>query len=292
MELERDLFDQIVTSLGATSTDEGPPQCTPEQRRGGRLALTADVLVAPHGVVSAQPRKVQLRSLSRGGAAILDSAGTMHTGDKALLFLPRKDQKVISVVCLITNSRLMMDGRFRLGMQFLSRAEQTGASMLRGVNGLITRPLSAGPTSILDEIATSGTRPNDDASGNGNGGNGASGNLSGREERVEINVQSMFAPYSDGRTGPVSFVTVKDISRNGGVCIVSPEELARGDQFVLQVPREKGKPLTLICTAVDCRRLDDTNFRIGARFEARLLQEEKSPSGGGLLNRLRRWLAA
>ena len=61
---------------------------------------------------------------------------------------------------------------------------------------------------------------------------------------------------------------------------------------MLQIPRPKGAPLTMLCTVVDCKSLDDTNFRIGARFETKLLDQRGRVLPKGLLNKLRRWLAA
>ena len=73
--------------------------------------------------------------------------------------------------------------------------------------------------------------------------------------------------------------------------MIQPEEMTANEQFVLQVPRKKGAPLTMLCTVVDCKSLDDTSFRIGARFETKLLEDRAAPVTG-LLGRLRRWLAA
>ena len=55
--------------------------------------------------------------------------------------------------------------------------------------------------------------------------------------------------------------------------------------------RRKGKPLTMICTVVDTRRIDDDNVRIGARFVTRLPDGTRTPAHG-LVGRLRQWFAA
>ena len=67
MELAADVFEQIVASLGPAREEPVPPGAA-ERRRDKRVAVDAEVFVAPFGVASARPRKVKLRSISRGGA--------------------------------------------------------------------------------------------------------------------------------------------------------------------------------------------------------------------------------
>ena len=114
----------------------------------------------------------------------------------------------------------------------------------------------------------------------------------GREKRVELNAQALMSSYCDGRAGTMYLVTVKDISPGGGVCVLQPDPMKRDEQFLLQIPRQQGKPLMLICTVADCRPLDDGNFRIGARFEARLLPEPGTGlENAGLIGKLFRWIS-
>jgi hypothetical protein len=274
MELDQALFEQIVTGLGAARNDQRPAPDA-DKRGAGRIAISAEVVVEAFGTAKAQPRTVQLRSLSRGGAAILDW-GTIQTGDKVVLHLPKPDGSDVPVVCIVKNSRVS-GGEFRLGMQFLSRAEQTASPMVRAANGLVTRPENEGAVDILDAIADGVAVPTKGADG--------------REKRVEINVRAMMSTYFEGQCGPMYSVMVKDVSAGGGVCILHPEEMARDEQFVLQIPRKMGKPLTMICTVVDCRPLDDF-FRVGARFVTRLGADLDGSQRVGLLGRIKRWLAA
>ena len=314
MELEQEVFNQILGALGTGSQrgENRQPAADTQQdkRKATRIAVQADVTLAPHGVLSAKPRRVSLRSLSRSGAAVLDEI-TRQAGDKVVLYLPKAkgnpDQNAkgkpsaasIPIVCMVMNTRLLSSGHFRIGVQFLSRGEETGPAMLRGANGLVTRPHGGGSLNILDAIVENGqnsaaksatpvvgattsgkpsTSPSAVAAAKGN-----------REDRVDLKVQAMFCTYAEGRTGPISFVTVQDISLGGGVCILHSDQMQRGEQFVLQIPRPQGKPLTLICTVVGCRRVDHDSFRIGARYEARLLPDAMSDDEPkGFMGRLRR----
>jgi hypothetical protein len=279
MELDAELFEQITTALGAQRDEAEAGRDGVWHRTAGRYTVAADVLLEPHGVRSPRPRRVKLRSLSRTGAAILDTVPA-QPGERVLIHLPKPDGHAIPIVCVIRNIR-MSGPEFRIGMQFMSQAEQTGPQVVRGTDGLINRPPETGPLDVLERIARE--RPM-------HPGTGPTGD---RDERVVINAQGMMCSYSDGRTGPVYFVKVKDISPAGGVCIVQPEPMEPGEQFVLQIPRRQGTALTLICTAIGCRRLDDDSFRIGARFVTTLLRDVTNPSGrNGIIQRVRRWFAA
>jgi hypothetical protein len=272
MELTTDLFEQIVRGLGGGRGLEATAGAGSEKRRGDRLALTATVTIVPFGAAQATPRAVKLRSLSRSGAAILDW-GTMQAGDKVVLHLPKGAGETIPVVCGVKNSRLC-GGEFRIGMQFLSRAEQMGAPLLRAADGVAKRPVTEDPLAIIDAIA-----------------DGRVHGTANRNERIELNLKALMSPYKDGKAGEMAWVLVKDISVGGGVCVVQPDEMKRDEQFILQLPRGQGKPLTMICTVVESRRMDEENFRVGARFETRLPDGSQLASIG-FVGKIRRWFAA
>ena len=274
MELTTELFAQIVTGLGGGRGAERAGGAGAEKRRADRLALTATVMIAPFGAATATPRAVKLRSLSRTGAAVLDW-GTMQAGDKIVLYLPKGAGETVPVVCGVKNSRLC-GGEFRIGVQFLSRAEQMGAPLLRAADGVAHRPVTEDPMAIIDAIAE-----------------GRVTGSSNRNERVELNLKALMSPYKDGKGGEMSWVLVKDISVGGGVCVVQGDDLKKDEQFILQLPRAKGKPLTMICTVVECRRIDDDSFRVGARFETRLPDgTQPADASLGFVGKIRRWFAA
>jgi len=279
MELSAELFDQVVAGLGgpapapSVSAAAGtPPKPADERRRIARLTVATDVMVTPFGVAVSNPRPVRIQSLSRTGAAILDQR-TMQTGDKIVLHLPRPDLTLVPIACEVRNSRLSGSG-FRIGVEFLSHVEHTGApAMLRGADGVVQRQAGPGQHSVIDDIAE-----------------GRAVARGGRDSRVEVNVAAMASRYVDGRTHDMWAVTIKDISPGGGVCVIQPDEMKRGEQFVLQIPRRRGKPLMMLCTVVDCRVVKDGTCRVGARFVTRLSAEDKPPPS--LLGRVYRWFAA
>ena len=278
MELSIELFEQIVGALGAGSA-AGTPQGDAEKRRAARINLDVEVEIVPHGVASARPRKVKLLSLSRSGAAVRDWA-SMQAGEKIVLHLPKAGGGAVPVVCMVRNTRLS-GGEFRLGVQFLSTVEKTGPEMLRGVSGIVGRAVSAGNIDVIEQVALNGVDPT----------------RTGREHRANVNVQALMSPFENGAAGPMHVVTVRDISPGGGVCVLDHEEMRRDQQFVLQIPRKAGKPLTMLCTVADCRRLDDVQFRIGARFETKVAEatseDDEEPTGvRRLFTRVRRWFAA
>jgi hypothetical protein len=277
MELDAELFEQIIAAIGAQRDAAESPDGA-WQRSAARYVVAADVRLEPYGLRSPRPRRVKLRSHSRTGESILDTVPA-QPGERILIHLPKPDGNDVPIVCVIRNIR-MSGPEFRIGMQFVSQAEQTGPQVVRGTDGLINRPQETGPLDVLDRIARD--RPM-------HPGTGPTGD---RDERVVINAQGMMCSYSDGRTGPVYFVNVKDISPAGGVCIVQPEPMERGEQFVLQIPRRQGSALTLICTVIACRRLDDDSFRIGARFVTTLLRDVTKAGRDGIFERVRRWFAA
>src|SRR3954468_6055740 len=184
MELGKELFDQIVAGLGAARAGGSQPQPRqPEQRSADRLAISAEVKITSHGVIAAKATPAKLRSLSRSGAAVLDGLAR-QAGDKIVLYLPKAGGEAIPIVCAVMNTR-MSGGEFRLGVKFLSRAEQTGSVMLRGADGLVSRPTDPGSTEILDLIAE-GKVPL------------APLGPTIREQRVELNAQAMMSTYRDG----------------------------------------------------------------------------------------------
>jgi hypothetical protein len=291
MELSIELFDQIASALGGAAAAEcgagggaaaapATPKRDPENRRAARINLAADVQIVPYGVTSARPRTVKLLSLSRAGAAVLDWA-SMKAGEKIVLHLPREGGATVPIVCMVCNTRLS-GGQFRLGVQFLSTAENTGPGMVRGVDGLVGRAASSGDVDVIEQLALNGIDPA----------------RASREHRVNLNMQALMSPFENGVAGPMHVVTVRDISPGGGVCILEHEEMERGRQFVLQVPRRAGKALTMLCTVMDCRRMDDAQFRIGAKFETKVTQttgptdDDGRRRQRGVFARVRRWFAA
>src|SRR5688572_4381781 len=205
MELDAEQFEQVVAALGPARDEVVPPGMA-ERRRDKRLSVSADVFVAPFGVASAKPRKVKLRSISRGGAAIVDQF-TRPPGGKVVMFLPGKGGEVLPIVCIIMNCR-MTGAEFRIGMQFLSQSEAAGAQVTRNVRAIVNNVEVESPLQVLERIATHGVTHD------------------GPDRRIELNVHGvMTRDAGDGQPGPAMFVTVKDVSTAGGLSIVHAEEM-------------------------------------------------------------------
>lgn len=60
-------------------------------------------------------------------------------------------------------------------------------------------------------------------------------------------------------------VTIVDLSSRG-VGLLHREKLRRGQQFVLQLNRPKGKPAMVLCAVAHCRRHGKGIFSVGAEF--------------------------
>jgi hypothetical protein len=268
MEIAAEMFEQIVAALGP-ARDEAVPPGAAERRRDRRVAVNADVFVAPFGVASARPRKVKLRSISRGGAAIVDEF-TRPPGVKVVLYLPGPDGGLLPIVCQVMNSR-MSGAAFRVGMQFLGQSEQLGAQVTRNVRAIVNNVAVESPLQVLERIATHGVTRD------------------GPERPVELNVQGVMTrdAAADAQPGPATFVTVKDIATSGCVGVLHDGEMRKGERFVLQIPSQ-AKPLRMLCTVVESRRVDEGSVRIVARFEL----PPDGAAGAGLLGRMRRWFAA
>ncbi len=266
MEMAVEMFDQIVAALGP-ARDEAVPPGAAERRRDKRVAVTAEVFIAPFGVASARPRKVKLRSISRGGAAVVD-AFTRPPGDKVVLYLPRADGGMVPIVCVIMNSR-MSGAEFRVGMQFLGQSEQAGSQVTRNVRAIVNNVAVESPLQVLERIAAHGVTHG------------------GPVRPVELNVHGVMTRDVDGEPGPATFVTVKDIATSGNVGVLLGEEMRKGERFALQIPSQ-AKPLRMLCTVLECRRVDDANVRVVARFDL----HADGAAGAGLLGRMRRWFAA
>lgn len=271
MELSEELFTQLVDGLGGAHGEE-PAAPGGERREFHRLAVSTSVMLAAMNAIS-QPRAVELRSLSRSGAAVLDDL-VRHVGELLVLHLPRPDGSTVPLTCVVMNTRLRGD-RIRVGVRFLSRVEHAAAPVRTGADGLVTVPSGTESPKILDLIAE-GQIPGH-----------------GRDARVEVNIEALLCPYPERPGGRAQTVTVRDVSAEGGLCIVCPNPMQRGEQFMLMISRQSGIPLTLICTAAESRWLDDSSYRVGATFSTRLDEAQRDkPEHDGFLGRLRRWLAA
>src|SRR5688572_29360814 len=95
--------------------------------------------------------------------------------------------------------------------------------------------------------------------------------------RVGLRCTLMVMPYQDGTCGRPMKAWTRDISV-GGMGILCTASMAKGSQFVIQLPRPNGKPMLLLCTVKNCNELADGLFGIGATFSEIIRKEEQSPT--------------
>lgn len=96
-----------------------------------------------------------------------------------------------------------------------------------------------------------------------------------RTPRVSIRYTVKIAPYVNGAIGHPLRVWTRDISP-GGLGILHAKKMEVGAKFIVLLPREKGKPLLLLCTVRNCQELSDSLYGIGTSFA-----EVAAPSGDG-----------
>ena len=94
--------------------------------------------------------------------------------------------------------------------------------------------------------------------------------------RVGLRCTLMIMPYQDGACGRPMKAWTRDIS-NGGIGILCAASMAKGAQFVIQLPRNNSKPMILICTCRNCNELADGLFGIGATFAEVVRKDEAAP---------------
>lgn len=63
---------------------------------------------------------------------------------------------------------------------------------------------------------------------------------------------------------------------NHGISLTTNQPLIRDCQFLIELPRSRGKPLTLICTVKHSRALGPRQFRVGAT--QRVAREDEIPA--------------
>jgi hypothetical protein len=98
-----------------------------------------------------------------------------------------------------------------------------------------------------------------------------------RARRVAIDNRATIIPYVDGVAGEGVGVEIRDFSPRG-IRFLHSERLARGEQFVLEVPQQTGEPVCILCTVVHCRVTPEGPFSTGAEFTCVLREAKASKS--------------
>jgi hypothetical protein len=83
--------------------------------------------------------------------------------------------------------------------------------------------------------------------------------------RVSVRYTVKVAPYNNGTLGQPIRVWTRDIS-SGGIGLLHNQRFEVGSRFIIQLPRERGKPLLLLCTVRNCDEISDHLYAVGASF--------------------------
>ena len=117
MQLPVQLYSEVVTILKELSQAGGS-----EKRRSARIDVKANVQIGTlRGAGIEQVFSVLTRDISQTGIGLL-IARPLAQGEKFLLELPRSHQAKVLVVATTSHSRILANGIFALGAEFLAPA--------------------------------------------------------------------------------------------------------------------------------------------------------------------------
>jgi hypothetical protein len=86
-----------------------------------------------------------------------------------------------------------------------------------------------------------------------------------RNPRVAVRYTVKIIPYINGALSQPIRVWTRDIS-SGGIGLIHSNPMEVGAKFIIQLPRDNGKALLLLCTVRNCQVVSDDLFGIGASF--------------------------
>lgn len=93
-----------------------------------------------------------------------------------------------------------------------------------------------------------------------------------RAARIALNAQVPVSLVTDGSTGAPSMVAVRDFSSRG-IALLYNKALVGGQQFVVELHRLTGRAISLLCTVVHSRLLENGRYSVGAEFTC-VLQDD------------------
>ncbi len=94
-----------------------------------------------------------------------------------------------------------------------------------------------------------------------------------RDRRVRLGGRAIVIPCDGPRARTALAVTVRDMSP-GGVSILAPVRLMKGDWFILRVPGvRRGDVHSVLCRAARWHPATDELFTVGATFLRQLSQD-------------------
>lgn len=103
-----------------------------------------------------------------------------------------------------------------------------------------------------------------------------------RAGRVGLQAQIKLSLISDGQRLPSALVNLIDFSPRG-LAFHYHQPLSAGQQFIIELPRESGQSIPILCTVVHCAALENTapasgsplaDYKVGAELTCALRQSE------------------
>src|SRR5688572_12580609 len=214
------------------------------RRAAERLDIETYVDFETRGSV-ANRRKVALRNLSASGAGLLDDR-PLRSGETVVLHVPFEKDRTVPLLCRVQNSKVMGNGRFRVGVKFISWAEED--SELKFVapdDAPPRRPERVPPGAVRQEPG----RPK---------------KPDRRDGRTSIRGRVEFHAVEKNGVGPLQEGRAGDVSPRG-LGFLCDNSLPDGQKFVARYTMPDGRSVSKLCVVAHCRPVD-SGFRIGARF--------------------------
>ncbi len=214
----------------------------------------------------ANRRKVALRNLSSTGCGLLDDRPA-RAGETVVLHLPFEKGRTVPILSRVQNSKVLGNGRFRVGVRFISWAEAD--SELKFIDNE-----DAPPRKRVRDDAVAALREED----------GVSKKPDRRDGRVSLRGRVEFHAIDKGEVGPLQHGRGGDVSPRG-LGFLCENSMPVAQKFVARYTMPDGRAVSRLCVVAHCRAVDK-GFRIGARF----LSAKNEKLDKGLLAKLPNWV--
>lgn len=212
---------------------------------------------------TANRRKVALRNLSASGAGLLDDR-PLRSGETVVMHVPFEKDRTVPLLCRVQNSKVLGNSRFRVGVKFISWAEEDSELKFVSAEEAPVRPSRLPPAAMRQEPG----RPK---------------KPDRRDSRVSIRGRVEFHSIDRNGIGPLQEGRAGDVSPRG-LGFLCENSLPEGQKFVARYTMPDGRSVSKLCVVAHCRTVDN-GFRIGARF----LSSRNEKLDKGLLAKLPAW---
>lgn len=235
MNLSDSLYNEICGALGLTKAPAEPTN-KDKRRRIARYPVKVEIQVEPLAVVGSKTWKVQVSDFSTAGFGFVDQI-PHGCNDRIIVHFPRTNGRTVPLIAVIRNARLV-SGKFRVGAQFISRAEFTREGWTDDSTGLPEEFPS--PTGTAEPHGRS-------------------------VARLPVCSSAVMYLYRGDEAGPVLEAKLVDCSVNG-VGLTCSSRLENDTRFMLWVEEKNRKPFGRFCSVTNCRQIAPGRYRIGAKF--------------------------